>query len=259
MRLHCASAVVLTAFLVAPFARAQATFDVASVKENKASTDGRTHIYSSSSNLNFRGVNVPIKMLLQSAYGLPETQILGVSGAVTTAMFDIDAKSEPPDEAQFAKLTNDERMERKQTMLQALFKERFKLAAHTETRELPIYALVVTKGGNKLKPTETKGLTINGGYGKFSAQGLTTEALAHELAKLVGRPVVDETAAAGRFDVALQWTPEQGPAKINGAPIPDPPPDLYTAIVDQLGLKLEPRKGPVPVLVVDHLEMADQN
>ena len=88
---------------------------------------------------------------------------------------------------------------------------------------------------------------------------MTTDGLARELAKAVGRVVVDKTGIPGRFDVTLRWTPDQGPAKLNGEPIPDPPPSIFTAIQEQLGLKLDSQKGPVQVLVVDHVEMPSAN
>lgn len=253
------SALWIALAVVTASAHAQTTFDVVSVKENKASVDGRSHIYSAPTSGNFRAVNVPIKALLQVAYALPETQIAGIPGEVGSAMFDLEGKVDSTFDAPFALLKEEERREKKRQMLQAVLKERFKLACHTETREMPVYELVAAKSGPKLEPAHGKGLTINGNYGKLSIQGATMDGLARELAKTVGRPVFDKTGIGGQFDVTLRWTPDQGPAKLNGSPIPDPPPDIFTAIVDQLGLKLEPRKGPVDVLVIDHLEMPEQN
>ena len=136
---------------------------------------------------------------------------------------------------------------------------RFKLVSHPETRELPIYALMVAKGGSKLEETKSNGLKISGSYGKLVAEGVTTDGLARELAKAVGRVVVDKTGISGRFDVTLRWTPDQGPAMLNGEPIPDPPPSIFTAIQEQLGLKLDSQKGPVQVLVVEHVETPTAN
>jgi uncharacterized protein (TIGR03435 family) len=243
---------------LATAAQAQVAFDVGSVKENKVG-DGHSHIYSSPVSGNFRSVNVSIKQLLSVAYDLPETQILGVTGAVGSTGFDLEGKVDAGFDEPFAKLDEETRKAQKRQMLQGLLKERFKLACHTEKKDLPIYALVVGKTGSKLEASKANGRTINGGYGKLSAQGMTMDSLAQELAKRVGRPVSDKTGIAGRFDVTLRWTPEEGPAKLNGSPIPDPPPDIFTAIGDQLGLKLEATKGPVDVLVVDHLEMPELN
>ena len=235
------------------------TFDVASVKQNKLSTDGRSHIYSSLDSGNFRTVNVSMKALLQAAYGLPETQIFGVPSGIGPAMFDIEAKVDSAFDEKMTSLSEDERRALKEQLLQALLADRFKLACHRETRELPIYALVVAKGGSKLQTSKANGRTIGGTYGKLVAEGVTVDGFAQELAKRVGRVVVDKTGISGRFDVTLRWTPDEGPAMLNGAPIPDPPPSIYTAIQEQLGLKLEPRKGPVEVIVVDHVEMPTEN
>jgi len=234
-------------------------FDVASVKLNNGGGDGRSHIYSSSTSGSFRTVNVSLKGLLQFAFGLPETQILNVAGPAASQTFDIDAKVDDATEEQMHKLSPDDGRLRKRQMVQALLVERFKLVSHPETRELPIYALMVAKGGSKLEETKSNGLKISGSYGKLVAESVTTDGLARELAKAVGRVVVDKTGIPGRFDVTLRWTPDQGPAMLNGEPIPDPPPSIFTAIQEQLGLKLDSQKGPVQVLVVEHVETPTAN
>jgi uncharacterized protein (TIGR03435 family) len=83
--------------------------------------------------------------------------------------------------------------------------------------------------------------------------------LADELSKVAGRDVIDKTGIAGRYDLKLRFTPDQGPAMLNGQPIPDAPPDLFTALQEQLGLKLVPEKGPVRVLVIDRISMPTAN
>ncbi|ADV84848.1 TIGR03435 family protein [Terriglobus saanensis] len=237
---------------------ASPSFDVASVRPNNSSKDGRSHIYSSSNSGNFRAINVPIKALLLQAYALPETQVLGVPSNVGSGMFDIEAKVTPEFDEQLKLLNEEERKTQKRQMLQALLADRFYLVCHKETRQLPIYALVTAQGGVKLAPSKSNGLLINSSYGKLSAQGLTSEGLARELAKIVGRPVVDEIKATGRFDITLLWTPDEGP-RSNAVPSADPPPSIYTAVQEQLGVKLEPRKGPVEVLVVDRLDLPTEN
>lgn len=234
-------------------------FDVASVKLHNGGGDGRSHIYSSSTSGSFRTINVSLKGLLQFAFGLPETQILDVTGPAASQTFDIDAKVDDATEEQMHKLSSDEGRLRKQQMVQALLAERFKLVSHSETRELPVYALVVTKGGSKLQATKSNGLKISSWYGRLEAEGVTTDGLARELAKVVGRVVVDKTGIPGRFDVTLRWTPDQGPEKLNGEPIPDPPPSIFTAVQEQLGLKLDSQKGSVQVLVVEHVETPTAN
>ena len=233
-------------------------FDVSSVKVNP-SGGGRSHIWSAANEGSFKTENVSFKGLIQFAYGLPETQVLGVSGPIAGKAFDIEAKLDDAGEAAIHALSSDEGKLRKQEMVRALLAERFKLVCHSETRELPVYALVVAKGGPKLTPSKSNGLRIGGSYWTLTGEGLTVDGLAQELAKRVGRVVLDKTAIPGKFDVILRWTPDEGPPKLNGVPIQDPPPDIFTAIQEQLGLKLEPQKGPVPVLVVDHVEMPTGN
>jgi len=219
---------VLVAFVwggMAASAQTSPSFDVASVKVNP-SGGGRSHIWSAANEGSFKTENVSLKGLMQFAYGLPETQVLGVPGAMADKTFDIEAKVDDAAEAEIHKLSNDEGKLRKQ---------------------------------EKLTPTKSNGLLIGGSYGKLTGEGLTVEGLARELAKSVGRVVVDKTGIEGRFDVTLRWTPDEGPARINGVAIADPPPAIFTAIQEQLGLKLDPQKRPVQVVVVDHVEMPTQN
>lgn len=254
----CRFLLVTAVSLGAALAQQAPAFDVASVKVNP-SGGGRMHIWSAANEGSFKTENVSLKGLLQFAYGLPETQVVGLSGEIAEKKFDIQAKVDEAGEAAMHGLSNDAGKLRKQTMVRALLAERFKLLCHTETRELPIYSLVVAKGGAKLTAAKGDGLLIGGSYGKLTGEGLTVDMLARELAKSVGRVVVDKTGVVGRFDVVLRWTPDEGPAMLNGAPMPEPPPALFTAIQEQLGLKLEPGKGVVPVLVVDRVEMPSEN
>jgi uncharacterized protein (TIGR03435 family) len=138
-------------------------------------------------------------------------------------------------------------------MVQALLADRFQLKLHTETRTLPAYDLVLAKGGSKLLPSESNGKSIGVSRTHFNGQGLGMTSIAEELSKIAGRVVVDKTALTGRYDLKLQWTPDDGAAGDTDAPT------LFTAIQEQLGLKLEPAKEPVPVLVVDHVEQPSPN
>jgi hypothetical protein len=156
--------------LAVPLARAQAgvpsaaaapSFDVISIHQNNSATDGHHHIYNNPSESHFRTVNLSTKDLLQFAYGLPKSQILGGPPWLDSTMFDIDAKSDPSVDAQLHALPSDQARRQKMLMVQALLAERFQLAAHQETRELSVYALVVAKGGPKFKPSQINGTTIN--------------------------------------------------------------------------------------------------
>jgi uncharacterized protein (TIGR03435 family) len=171
-------------------------------------------------------------------------------------------------------------------MIQALLADRFKLTMHHETRELPEYVLVVAKNGPKIHEatpgdTYSNGLKLRDGTpggpglvqmspGHVAAQATTMDFFIHVLQQQLGTTVVDQTGLTGKYDIILDWTPEpnqvpggvpsaaqQGPG---AAPVPDSPgPSVFTAIEEQLGLKLESQKGPVDVLVIDHVEPPSEN
>lgn len=243
------------------------TFDVASIREN-STHDQHTHnsIYNSWQNSRFTATNVPVKMLLQFSYEIPESRIYGAPVWLDSTTFDIEAKSDTSVDERMSKLPPDQAKLQKLAMLQALLTERFKLATHTETRELPVFELVVGKSGPKFKPSDAKGMTVSAGASlgihRIHVQGdeNTIELLARELSQAVDRIVIDKTGIDGRYDLTLRWTPDDAPPPmLNGEPDPNAPPDIFTAIQEQLGLRLEPAKGPVPVLVIDHIEMPSEN
>jgi uncharacterized protein (TIGR03435 family) len=255
---------LLIVALILPIAPAQtpATFDVASIRQNTTATDGRHHIYNDPAESHFRTVNLSVKDLIQFAYGLPVSQILGGPPWLDSAMFDIDAKSDPSVDAELHALPTAEARRRKQAMVQALLADRFHLAAHQETRQLPIFNLVLAKAGPRFQPDPNIGNTVDTGRNHLHVSGMqnTLPILARELSQVLGRVVVDQTGLTGSYDLKLRWTPEDAPPPLlNGAPDPNAPPDLFTAIQEQLGLKLESSKGPVPILVLDHVEMPSAN
>jgi len=240
-------------------------FDVAAIHQNIDDQSGHSHIYSSPTDGNFRAVNVSAKMLVRWAFEMPESRIEGGPAWINSSMFDIDAKAESAVDARMAGLSSDAGRQEKERMVRALLAERFKLVTHIETRELPIYALVVAKGGPKLGAIQTGGTTVNTGRARLEVQGSNSVALlAEELAKIVGRVVVDKTGIEGRYNLKLSWTPDDGAAPaLNGnagsSAAADSGPSIFTAIEEQLGLKLVSKKGPVEVLVIDHVEMPSEN
>jgi hypothetical protein len=130
-------------------------------------------------------------------------------------------------------------------MLQALLGDRFALKVHQETRELPIYALVVAKGGPRFQASTINGTTIRNGNAYITVTGSdhTVALLAEQLSRTLGRVVVDKTGLDGRYELTLKWSTDEvadGP----GGPSADAGPSIFTAIQEQLGLKLESGKGP---------------
>lgn len=236
-----------TAPLVAP----APVFDVAAIHPHIPDPHEHNSIWSSPTDGHFRAANVSVIMLIHWAYEVPETRILGAPGWAGTTYFNIDATADPSVDATLEKLTSDAARKQKEEMVQTLLADRFKLVMHTETRELPIYKLVVARGGAKLGDPKHSGTTFNYGRGHIEVEGSNSLAfLAEELSKETGRNVVDKTGITGRYDLKLQWTPDDAA---------DSGPSLFTALEEQLGLKLQPAKGPVQVLVIDHVEMPSAN
>jgi len=242
-------------------------FDVAAIRVNKSDPSARSHILSSSSNAHFRAINVTLKSLLQWAYAIPDTRVIGGPAWLDSTKFDIDATADPAVDEQMRNLPSAEGKLRKQAMLQALLADRFQLKVHQESRELPIYALTLAKNGPKFKPSQINGTTVNARRGEISVSGSddTVALLADELARYFGRVVVNQTGLHDRYELDLKWTPDEPVASRPGASGPTASaadsslPSIFTAIQEQLGLKLEPQKGPVSVLVLDHVEMPSEN
>jgi len=247
------SRLLLLLFLAIGVTQAQQTipaFEVATIKPAPTVTDGHTHI-NYPPNDNFSASNITLLALMQWAYGMPERQILEGPSWLGSTRFDIQGKSDIGD--QMRGLTSDQVNELKRRMVQGLLADRFQLKLHTETRTLPAYDLVLAKGGTKLQPSESNGKSIGVGRTHFNGQGLSMTSVAEELSKIAGRVVVDKTGLTGRYDFKLLWTADD-------APVADgDPPTLFTAVQEQLGLKLEPAKEPVPVLVIDHVEQPTPN
>jgi uncharacterized protein (TIGR03435 family) len=236
------------------------TFDVASVHLSAPSTDGHNHIWNDIHESHFRTGNLSIRDLIQYAYNLPKSQIVGGPGWLDSGMYDIDAKSSSEVDVRLKAMPDGDAAQQKRVMVRELLKERFSLTTHEETRVLPVYNLVLAKGGAKFQPSDHSGTRIDVGRSRIHVQGSddTIGLLARELAQSQGRLVVNRTGLTGRYDLTLRWTPDETPL-LNGEPDPNAPPGLFTAIQDQLGLKLESGKGPVPVLVIDHIEPPSAN
>ena len=236
------------------------SFDVAAIHLHQPVPHEHSHIVNT--NGGFIAVNVDLKAILEWAFDVPSSRIVGGPEWINSARFDIEAKADnaldtiPQNDASAAKLE-------KRRMVQALLADRFRLTFHNETRELPIYALVIANGGPKFLDSKANGTTVNAGSGRLQLEGgeNTVALLATWLAQPLGRVVVDETGVQGRYNIVLKWTPEYAvPPTANLASASDPSePSIFTAIQEQLGLKLESRKAPVQVFFIDHIEMPSEN
>ncbi len=231
-----AAAVFFTSIL----ALAQPAFEVASLKANHS---GSTSTDSDRDKNRLHIVNMTLKRYISRAYSVREDQIVG-PGWLDTERFDLVAKSDF--------IPN---VEQVGLMLQALLAERFKLALHRESKEGRVYAMVVAKGGLKVKPVESTGdSSTNSTRATLDGKQVSMDRLATALSRLVGLDVVDQTGVAGVFDVKLAWDPAS--TALSNAPADgrDGGPSIFTAVQEQLGLKLESRKMPVEILVIDHVE-----
>jgi uncharacterized protein (TIGR03435 family) len=247
-------------------------FDVVSVKQNKSDTGMMRTMFVPDG---YSATNVSARLLIQMAYGIRLDLISGGPDWTESAGYDFDAKVAGSDVDAYKKLT----MEQRRSMLQAALADRFKLKVHNETKQLPVFELVVAKGGSKLKeakPGDTYPNGIKGfdgvahagmmrfGPGQMTGQALPMKSLVGMLASQVHQTVIDKTGLTGNYDVELTWAPDQGSDPMFKATGGDPPPDstgpsLFTALQEQLGLKLQSTKGPVETLVVDHIETPSEN
>lgn len=265
----------LTALAVTVAFAQPKSFDVASIKPN-ASNDHRIMIRFAPGGFSATGMTV--RMLIGQAYGIRDFQIQNAPAWIASDRFDINAKAEGLPERVPRELM--------QTLLQNLLAERFGFKAHFEDKEGQVYNLVVAKGGPKLKVSEApaggpgpggpggpqRGM-IRMGRGQFSATGGNMANLTQMLAQTVGRPVLDKTELKDNYDIELNWTPEPGqgmggPFGAGGPPLPPgvtlPPvdpngPTLFTALQEQLGLKLDSAKGNVQMLMVDSVSKPTEN
>jgi uncharacterized protein (TIGR03435 family) len=230
-------------------------FTVAAIKLNKAGTsvNGVTSGYMfTPSGLDV--TNMTLSLLIHLAYGIEDDQIVGAPGWATSERYNIAAKVDTSDTDSLKKLT----IEQRNQMMQPLLADRFKLRSHYETRELPIYTLVVTRSGSKMKeikPDISLGGTKNTGQwswgsGNFRASGIAMDAWSRFLTQALERTVVDKTGLTGNYDFTLKWASDD--TDTSG-------PSIFTAVQEQLGLKLEAGKGPVQVLVIDHVERPSEN
>jgi uncharacterized protein (TIGR03435 family) len=248
----------------APAATPAATpsFDVAAIHQHIPEPHEHNSIWSSPFDSHFKAENMSLIGLIHWAFNMPDTRILGAPGWANSTMFNIDASADSSVDGQMRNLTSDAGRLQKQKMLQALLADRFKLVTHSETRELPIYALVLAKGGAKLGPIQATGSSVSTSNRRIEVQMSNSVAvLAEELSKVVGRDVIDKTGIQGRYDLKLRWTPDDraGPPSDGSASAVDSGPSIFTALQEQLGLKLESQKGQVPVLVVDSVAMPSEN
>lgn len=241
-----------------------AVFEVASVKPNTSGSGSMSMGWQPGGG--FRAVNSPLRSLIQTAFDVRDSELVGAPDWISSERFDVTAKAA-------TELTRETRS----SALQALLRERFKLTAHRDTREVPVYLLVLARSDGRLGPGlrqsqidcspqaraarppsvgagagQAAGPVTRPECGSFSAGstltagGVTLAQLSGSLSRQADRPVLDRTGLTGFFDVDLKWS--------NQAKATDDGPSFFTAVQEQLGLRLEAGRGPQEMLVIDSVE-----
>jgi uncharacterized protein (TIGR03435 family) len=248
-------------------AQTAASFEVASIRRNLAANQQGRGLAAPQPGGRFIAIGATLRHLVNGAYGL---EVIGGPEWVDTDRFDVNARTE-----------GDRPTVEMQHMLRSLLSDRFRLVVHTETREVPVYALAIARKDRKLGPQlrasdakcaqDARNFIPSApgsppacgdfrlGARALTARGMTMARLAQVLSGSVGRPVLDRTGLDSAYDLELEWSSDlglrQAPAGSAGAA--ELTPDglsLFTAMQEQLGLRLQPTRGPVDVIVIDRAE-----
>lgn len=285
-RLSLAAVFALLGATFAAQAPATPTFDVATVKPNPSGD--RSSSTRGQPGGRFDASNITLRLLIRDAYPLQNFQIIGGPAWQNTDRFDIAAKA--PEGAGDAFRAQGMEPSQGQLMIRALLADRFKLVVHTETRELPIYALAVARAdrrlGPQLQPVDIDcaavsaaaranqpapslpgrgplGCNMGTSPGMIRAGATRIQALASALSNAVQRVVIDRTGLSGQFNFELKWTANPGaqgaPGASDAASLDSTASSIFAALEQQLGLKLESTRGPVDVLVIDNVEHPTEN
>jgi uncharacterized protein (TIGR03435 family) len=227
-------------------------FEVAAIRPSKPDSRGQNW---SGSTDRLVIENYTLRRLIRSAYGLKsDSQILGGPDWLDKQCFDINAKIDDAEIAKMAKMDRVARQRERNQMVQSLLAERFMLKAHLDHRTMPVYALVVVKSGAKLTPTSAataaKGNNITTRNGRMTSSAISMDSFADDLdyrPETGGRMVLNRTGLIGEYDFKLNWAQDNG----DGTTADPALPGLFTALQEQLGLKLRPENGSVEVVVVE--------
>jgi uncharacterized protein (TIGR03435 family) len=252
MRLALSYAFLATAIFAQEPAAPKLAFEAASIKP---SNTGRPGSGINIQAARIRVMNATLKFLVGFAWSVQDFQLSGATGWIDSERFDIDAVSEKPFQNGEARM-----------MLQTLLADRFAVAVHRETSEKSGYALVVANKGPKLPKAEGDQSILFSrtptGDTTLNATSISMAQFARALSSNLNAVVVDQTGLEGSFNASLQWTPDSSLRPLigkNGEPLPPPPadsagPSIFSALQEKLGLKLESKKVPMEIIVIEHAD-----
>ena len=238
-------------------------YEVVSIKpSNQAARSGMRNLPEG-----FAWTGTPLLSLLQGAYGVyMDNQFSGLPNWVKDERYDIEAKADADTAERWKTLPRGGRSQEEQLMMQSILAERCRLKAREETKELPVYELVIAKAGLKLKeapPDEPFSARIS--RGRMTAHAIKISTIVGQFSGTDGRMVIDKTGLGDtKYDFDLTWTPNllpnnQPATDQRATTADDAPPSIYTALEEQLGLKLVPAKSQLKVVIVDHIERPSPN
>ena len=228
-------------------------FEVASIKPDDPTipTAGRTQFYPSG---RFTAPRITLKALIQLSYAVDDFHISGGPNWLKTALFNLEAKASSP--------ASEEQMK---AMIRTVLADRFKLKVHRETQEVSVYALVVEKAGPKIQPLkDASGPSSKNGFGvgtgTLTANRVSLASLALVLSRLLGRPVFDRTGLRGTYDFKLEHDQSSvKEAMVGLGNVPSEGASIFTAVRETLGLRLNPEKNPMDILIIDSAERPSDN
>jgi uncharacterized protein (TIGR03435 family) len=221
------------------------TFEVASIRPSRDS-NAESNLDSGKGG-RLTATNITVRELIRLAFGVKDYQIERAPGWIESQGYDIAAKTAGRKNSSY---------EDEQALVRGLLTDRFQLKTHRETRQSQVYLLVVDKNGPKLKAhNEGSGAKSRKSCGHLEGTRLTMDVISTVLSRQFERDVLNRTGLPGKYDFQLDWTPDSGPCPLAA----DGLPSIFTALQQQLGLKLESAKGPAEVLVIDHVDRPSEN
>ena len=251
-------------------------FEVASIRPHQSSQIMQMGMHMLPDGITVSGL--PLERVIHFSFGIPDNRIFNEPRWVKTSRFDVATKVDLADVPKLKDLTMNERW----AMMLPVLEDRFGLKFHRETREVEVYTLVIGKGGSKMKEAQSDTPDFDGKKGRFmirmsmeeatlEGHGASIESLADGIAMQLGSTIIDKTGLTGKYDYKLKYAPEirvspVAPFTAHGGvqasaeshQVSDVP-GLFTAIQEQLGLKLVEQKEPVDVIVIDHIEQPSPN